>query len=156
MQREHYLARLLRALSGKSQRETGAEIGVDPSLVSQIELGQVLPRPAYLARLATTASLTLEAAEEIMSFAEERRRAGMGRGRREPGLARLGEALKVHIGSAELRLKALPGSDSRPAVASEELYRRVYLALREESERAASHEVELAAVLAQAAQELQP
>jgi len=66
MKRENLLARLLRALSGKSQERVAEEIGVHPSLVGQIENGQ----PAtgdYLERLAHAASITLAQGWEILS-----------------------------------------------------------------------------------------
>jgi len=47
MERDHVLARLFRALSGKSQAKTAEGLGDDPSLLAQIELGKAHPgRPA--------------------------------------------------------------------------------------------------------------
>jgi tetratricopeptide (TPR) repeat protein/DNA-binding XRE family transcriptional regulator len=66
MKRENLLARLLRALSGKSQDRTAEELGVHPTLVSQIETGQS-PTRDYLERLAQAAGITLAQGWEILS-----------------------------------------------------------------------------------------
>jgi tetratricopeptide (TPR) repeat protein/DNA-binding XRE family transcriptional regulator len=154
MQREHFLARVLRALSGKSQARTAAEIGVHRSLVSQVEDGRVFPRPAYLARLAATGSVGVEEAAEILSLAGERQRARQAQGARPLGLARLGEAIAVHVASAERRLAALAASKDHQPARFRQLVVRTCLALCDESERAASRNVEEAAVLGEAARDL--
>ena len=66
MRQEHMIARLLRALSGKTQEEIGEEIGVGSSLIAQFERGKVLPSQEHLERLAKSIGLTVPDAETIL------------------------------------------------------------------------------------------
>ncbi len=43
MRREQVLARLLRAVSGKTQEQFGEATGIHTSLVAQFELGRAVP-----------------------------------------------------------------------------------------------------------------
>lgn len=70
MRRDHVIARLLRALSGKTQEQIGEDIGVHPSLIAQFEQGKVLPGRDHLERLAKGTGLTLEEAEGIYRLYE--------------------------------------------------------------------------------------
>src|SRR5262245_19383628 len=65
MKRENLLSRLLRALSGKSQERVAEEIGVHPSFIGQIEIGQPMTRQ-HLEHLARSAGITLGQAWEIL------------------------------------------------------------------------------------------
>jgi transcriptional regulator with XRE-family HTH domain len=80
MKRKNLLARLFRALSGKSQGQLAEEIGVHPSLVGQWELGQAMPSGEPLKRLAGSAGLTVEDGEELLDRAEALRRRRHRRG----------------------------------------------------------------------------
>ncbi len=66
MEQEHVIARLLRALSGKTQGQIAEELGVDPSFIAQVELGKVLPGQDHLERLAAGIGLTAADAEIIL------------------------------------------------------------------------------------------
>lgn len=66
MRQEHMIARLLRALSGKTQEQIGEELGVGSSLIAQFERGKVLPSREHLERLAKSIGLTVPDAETIL------------------------------------------------------------------------------------------
>jgi tetratricopeptide (TPR) repeat protein/transcriptional regulator with XRE-family HTH domain len=75
------LARLFRALSGKSQVEFGESTGVSPKLIALYESGgDRQPSPDTLERLARGDNLTVREGEEVLRFAETlsrpRQRAG--------------------------------------------------------------------------------
>ncbi len=74
------LARLFRALSGKSQVEFGESTGVSPKLIALYESGDRRPSPDTLERLARGDDLTIREGEEILRFADTlsrpRQRAG--------------------------------------------------------------------------------
>jgi tetratricopeptide (TPR) repeat protein/transcriptional regulator with XRE-family HTH domain len=75
------LARLFRALSGKSQVGFGESTGVSPKLIALYESGDRQPSPDTLERLARGDDLTIREGEEILRFAgtlsRPRRRAGL-------------------------------------------------------------------------------
>lgn len=118
MQRENLIARVFRALSGKSQKQTAEEMGVDPSLVARVELGEVLPDRKYLEALGRTAGHTVENGEEILGFydtlRQPRRRAGQGVEALTEGLAKEMQAL---VSGTYMRLRKLqlppPGPEDR-------------------------------------------
>lgn len=66
MRQEHVIARLLRALSGKTQEQIAEELGVDPSFIAQVELGKVLPSQDHLEKLAAGIGLTVADTEIIL------------------------------------------------------------------------------------------
>lgn len=66
MKQEHVIARLLRALSGKTQEQTAEDLGVDSSFIAQVELGKVLPSQDHLEKLAAGVGLTMADAEIIL------------------------------------------------------------------------------------------
>src|SRR5207245_836775 len=65
MRREHLKARLLRAVSGKTQVRLAKEIDLPSSRLAQIEAGDLLPRRQELERMARNESLTVDDADEI-------------------------------------------------------------------------------------------
>src|SRR5436305_13003574 len=115
MTREHYLARLLRALSGKTQEQMAEETGVHPSLIGQIEQGQVLPAADHLARMAQSLGLTVRDAEEVLALAETLQRAQLRRG---PGAEELLEDIarqvRELVQAAYRRILTLPLPESPP------------------------------------------
>jgi tetratricopeptide (TPR) repeat protein/DNA-binding XRE family transcriptional regulator len=115
MKRENLLARLLRALSGKSQERVAEEIGVHPSFVGQIENGQ-LPTRGYLERLAQAAGITLAQGWEILSrheaFVRTRRK---GRSA-EILLDDLASEVRANAAATYHRLLSLPLPAALPAV----------------------------------------
>jgi len=132
MQREHLLARLLRALSGKSQERISEEIGLHPSHVAQFELGLVMPAPKHLERLAAGAGITLREAEEILSLYEAFRRSPRQRGRSagEP-LDRLVEGVRIHTGAAYRRVLNLPLPEILPKPEERTRAEELWLRLKE-------------------------
>jgi transcriptional regulator with XRE-family HTH domain len=108
MRRKNVQARLLRALSGKTQEQTAEETGVTPALIAQIELGKNEPGAETLAGIAGTAELTVADAEEILRHAETLQRSRLWQG---PGaeavLHELAERLRSHLARAWRRLSTL-------------------------------------------------
>jgi transcriptional regulator with XRE-family HTH domain len=84
MRREHYVARLLRGLSGMTQDQIAAALGVHSSLIAQFELGQVLPGRAHLERMAGPAFFKLQEAEDVVDRMLRARRGGHEPGRTAP------------------------------------------------------------------------
>jgi transcriptional regulator with XRE-family HTH domain len=80
MRQEHVIARLLRAVSGKTQEQIAEEIGVHPSLIAQFELGKVLPSLGHLERMAKSAGITLGEAEGMLRLFETLQRPRSRRG----------------------------------------------------------------------------
>ncbi len=66
MRRDNVIARILRALSGKTQEQIGEDIGVHPSLIAQFELGKALPNRDHLERMAKRNGLNLEDADGLL------------------------------------------------------------------------------------------
>lgn len=114
MRRENLVARLLRALSGKTQDQLAGEIGVHPSLVAQIELGLLAPRPELLARMAGSAALTLENADDVLRLVEGFQQDRQQGGREVEDLDQLGEELRLHISRIQRRLLTLPVPENLP------------------------------------------
>ena len=115
MRREHTLARLLRALTGKTQEQLAEDIGVNRSLVAQIEQGEVVPGRDQLAAMAGIAGITLSNAEEILSLYETRRRSPQRWGGPAVELLdQMTERLRAHAGVAYQRLLTLPLPDTPP------------------------------------------
>ncbi|HEY2738418.1 MAG TPA: helix-turn-helix transcriptional regulator [Thermoanaerobaculia bacterium] len=161
MRREHLKARLLRAVSGKTQVRLAKEIDLHFSRLAQIESGDQLPRRQELERMARNESLTVDDADEILDLVSIFRRRFQRPKRRMGGFAELGESLYEHISRARRRLLALPVPDrfvtpppeaeqdvARPV---EELHVQICVELCDASERMASREIEGAAILARAA-----
>ena len=103
------MARLLRARSGKSQEQFGEAIGVHPSLIAQIELGDGEPSRDQLRRMARAVGFELADARDLLAEAE--RLAHVRRGRMEGKadlLRSLPERLREHLSTALRRLWSLP------------------------------------------------
>jgi tetratricopeptide (TPR) repeat protein/DNA-binding XRE family transcriptional regulator len=115
MRREHRLARLLRALSGKTQEHLAEETGVYRSLIAQIELGEVLPSREHLDAMAASAGITLPDGERMLRLYEtlsrSRRRWGRDAGEILDGMT---ERLRSQAGAAYQRLLTLSLPESLP------------------------------------------
>jgi tetratricopeptide (TPR) repeat protein len=115
MRRENLKARLLRAVSGKTQEQLGEEIGDQPGLIGQIEQGRVFARPDYLERLAANEGITSADAEDILRRYEtlraSRSRCGLSA---EDLLEGLAEDLRSNARKSYERLVTLPLPDSAP------------------------------------------
>jgi transcriptional regulator with XRE-family HTH domain len=109
MKREHYLARVFRALSGRTQGEMAEEIGVNVSNIGQIEQGQVVPSAESLRGMASAAGLTVADGEEILTLADtlrkKRLRPGVGI---EDLLDEAADTLRSQLQSTFRRLLTLP------------------------------------------------
>ena len=139
MKRENLVARLLRALAGKSQEKVAEEIGVHPSFIGQIEKGQPVARE-HLERLARSAGITLAQAWEILSRYEVFRQTSRREGRSPEILfEQLAAEVRVQAGTAYQRLLALPLPEPLPEAAdrlqAEDLWTRL-AALSEEERQA--------------------
>lgn len=109
------MARVLRALSGKTQEQTAEEIGVHPSLIAQIELGKFEPSDDQLERMAASADITLADAEEILLMAESLQRSDRWQGQTEETLLdELNERLRSHLDRAWQRLASLRRAGKPP------------------------------------------
>ena len=79
MKREILMARLLRALAGKSQERMGEEVGIHPSLLAHYEAGKGVPPREHLEKLARGAGITVDDASQVLdlyeSFRQTRRQA---------------------------------------------------------------------------------
>jgi len=182
MRRKNVQARLLRALSGKTQEQTAEETGVTPALIAQIELGKNEPGDETLAGIAATAELMVADADEILRHAEtlQRSRRWQGPGA-EAVLHELAERLRSHLSRTWRRLSSLDSAEplptpedrrwarelrerleslfaeSRPAAGqdAEELQRWLLCeAVCEQSVREASRDLDSAAALARLAREM--
>jgi len=182
MKRENLKARLLRAVSGKSQEQLGEEIVVQPGLIGQIEQGKVFARQDYLERLAANEGITLADVEEILCRYETLRTSRSRRGlSAEDLLEALAENLRSNSRDCYERLLTLPlletGPQARDRLRAAELFERLAGLSPEErlgvvhleedfqtwalcericdaSEREASRDVELAEPWAQLAWEI--
>ena len=141
MRREHYQARLLRALSGKTQEKMAKDVGIYPVLLAQVELGVVRPNRRYIETMARTEGLTVDDTEELLELADTLRRTNRRRARSAEPFAGLEEELRDHVARARRRLLTLP---------AERLRAWICRRLDEESVREACTE-ETAAALAQVA-----
>ncbi len=86
MRREHTMARLLRALSGKTQAQFGEETGLEASAVALFELGKAVPSQGQLERMAAAVDLTAAQTEELLRFVDTLRRPRRRRGAEERSL----------------------------------------------------------------------
>jgi len=115
MRRETKLARLLRAVSGPTQEQLAADLGVAQSLIAQIELGEVVPSTATLHAMAGRAGITLAEAEVLLRLYEACRRASRRRGRSADDLLEgLADDVRTRAHAAYRRLLTLPLPDQTP------------------------------------------
>ncbi len=115
MSREHIMARLLRALSGKTQRQFGKEVGIDPSLVADFELGTGVPSREYLERMAAAVGLTVSSTEDALRFLDSLRRPRQRRGAGvEPLLEGIARGVRSEVEDAYRRLLTLRLPDALP------------------------------------------
>ncbi|MGH7484013.1 MAG: hypothetical protein ACREMY_00230 [bacterium] len=173
MNRENLKARLLRAVSGKTQEQLGDEVHVHSGFLGQIEQGKIQVRPDYLELLAANEGVTAADLEDVLSRYETLRTSRRRRGQSaEDVLEGLAEDLRSHTRERYEKLATLPLPESAPQggdrVRAAELFERLVglspeerlavVRLEEEfqtwalcerachaSEREASRDVELAA-----------
>jgi transcriptional regulator with XRE-family HTH domain len=115
MRPRNRLVRLLRALSGETQKEFGERTGIHPVLLAQYELDQVEPGPENLELAAKGADLSVAAGEEILRLADTLRQP---RARTGQGAADLVHELFAGVVfGIYRRLLHLPLPDGQPASA---------------------------------------
>jgi transcriptional regulator with XRE-family HTH domain len=115
MKRENLKARLLRALSGKTQKQMAEQIGVHPTLIEQFELGKVVPSREYLERMAAAVGLTDAATEELLRFVDRLRRPRRRRGAGVvPLLDGMAATVRFEVDEAYRRLLRLRLPDAVP------------------------------------------
>lgn len=115
MRRKNLMARMLRALSCKTQEQTAEDIGVHPSLIAQIELGKFEPSDEQMERLADSADLDLPDAEELFRLAETLQQANRWQGEASSALLReLDERVESHLSRAWDRLTASSPANAAP------------------------------------------
>lgn len=118
MRREHIMARLLRAVSGKTQQRFGEEVGIDPSVIADFELGEAFPGRDHLERMAAAVGLTVSSAEEALRALDTLRRPRQRRGEgAKPILDGIVEGVRSEVEDAYRRMLTLRRPD---AVSSEE------------------------------------
>jgi len=116
MTREHYLARVFRALSGLTQAAMAERLGVHPSWIGQIEQGLSLPSSEHLREMAAAAGLTVEQGDEILERAETLRR----RRQRRQGLSTSSliddtmDQMRVDLDGTVRHILTLPLPDQPP------------------------------------------
>ncbi|HEY2294625.1 MAG TPA: helix-turn-helix transcriptional regulator [Thermoanaerobaculia bacterium] len=108
MRREHIMARLLRAISGKTQQRFGEETGIDPSVIADFELGNALPSRDHLERMAAAVRLTVSSTEEALRALDTLRRPRQRRGEgAQPILEGIVEGVRSEVEEAYRRLLTL-------------------------------------------------
>jgi len=130
MRREHRLARLLRALSGKTQEQLAEETGVHRSVIAEIELGGILPSRDHLKAMAESAGISLPDAERILYLYETLRTSRQRWGRDAGQLFdRMTDKLRSQAGAAYQRLLTLSLPEGPTAAGvierAEELFSRL-------------------------------
>ncbi|HEV7507941.1 MAG TPA: hypothetical protein VGS07_23860 [Thermoanaerobaculia bacterium] len=117
MKRENLKARLVRAVSGKTQEQLSEEIGDPPGIIGQIEQGKLLARPEYLERLAANEGITAGDTEDLLCRYERLRASRRRRGQSAEDLLQgLAEDLRSHTRESYERLVALPLAATDPRV----------------------------------------
>ena len=108
MRREHIMARLLRAVSGKTQQRFGEEVGIDPSVIADFELGSALPSRDHLERMAALVGLTVSSTEEVLRALDTLRRPRQRRGEgAKPILEGIVQGVRSEVEDAYRRLLTL-------------------------------------------------
>jgi transcriptional regulator with XRE-family HTH domain len=129
MKREILMARLLRALAGKTQEAMSEDTGLHPSMVAQVESGKAVPSQQHLEALARGAGIAVVDAAELVELYESYRQV-----RGEPGdsmelaLHQLSARMLFHVEASLRRIQALHPDAGLPAVErwrAEELWSRL-------------------------------
>ncbi len=131
MDRNHLIARLFRALSGKTQRQFGDDAGLHPTTVANIELGTEDPTPRSLEAMATAAGLSVENGEDILRFGETLQRQRLRPGRDAGDVFEgLEETLRTRANRLMDRLLRLPLPGESPGPEDRRQARERMAALR--------------------------
>lgn len=117
MKRNQRMARLFRALSGKTQDQFGKDTGIHPVTIADIERGKDKPGPRYLEIMARDVGLSVADGEEILQFSDTLRKKRVRLGSNPEDLfAGLDETLRARGQRLFQRLVSLPlpGKDPKP------------------------------------------
>jgi transcriptional regulator with XRE-family HTH domain len=112
MRPRNRLVRLVRALSGDTQKEFSQRTGIHPVLLAKYELDQIEPGPENLELAAKGADLTVEAGEEILRFADTMRQYRERKGQGAADLVH--EMFAGLVSGVYRRLLRLPLPPGRP------------------------------------------
>jgi transcriptional regulator with XRE-family HTH domain len=129
MKREILMARLLRALAGKTQEAMSEDTGLHPSTLGQVEAGKTSPSREHLEALARGAGITVADAAELVELYESYRRVrGEPGDRVETALHQLSARMLFHVEASLRRIAALHPNPGLPAMErqrAEELWSRL-------------------------------
>ena len=112
MKPRNRLVRLVRALSGETQKELAERAGIHPVLLAQYELDQVEPGSENLEAVTRAGGLTVAAGEEILRFADTMRQPRKRAGQGEADLVQ--ELLAGLVSDVYRRLLRLPPPAGQP------------------------------------------
>jgi tetratricopeptide (TPR) repeat protein len=112
MRLRNRLVRLMRALSGETQKRFSRRTGIHPILLANYELDQIEPGPENLELAAQEAGLTVAAGEEILRLAETLRQPRKREGQGAADLVH--ELLASLVSGVYRRLLRLPLSAGQP------------------------------------------
>jgi transcriptional regulator with XRE-family HTH domain len=147
VRRENMIARLLRALSHKSQAQVGRETGIHPSLLASFETGKAVPRPEHLDKLARLADITVEEASALLDLAAAYRHGGTREASKdaEAAIRRLCEKLTDYTLMTYEQARALPLPAKPPAPGDRKEAEELWSRLKEISPAGREAAVRLAA-----------
>ena len=115
-------ARLIRALSGLSQAQMSARIGIDATHLARIEMGDAPVTGDLLLRMAAEAGIGIAEADELLARYQEQTRPWLRTGEgMETLLGELGRSLLQHAGLALQRLLKLPPPPPEPGDTEKQL-----------------------------------
>ncbi|MFL6194282.1 MAG: helix-turn-helix domain-containing protein, partial [Thermoanaerobaculia bacterium] len=109
------MARLLRALSGKTQEQFGKETGIQTALLAQFELGKAIPARPHLERMAAAVKLSVSSTEDALRYLDTLRRPRNRRGAgAKPILGGIAEGVRSELDHAYRRLLGVRLPDLGP------------------------------------------
>jgi transcriptional regulator with XRE-family HTH domain len=115
-------ARLIRALSGLSQAQMSARIGIDSTHLARIEMGDAPVTGDLLLRMAAEAGIGIAEADELLALYQVQTRPWLRTGEgMETLLGELGRSLLQHAGLALQRLLKLPPPPPEPGDTEKQL-----------------------------------
>lgn len=118
MERNNLIARLFRAISGKTQKQFAKACGLHPVTVANIELDKERPQPQHLEEMAAVVGLKSRDGAELLKLCETLQQQRLHRSPDADGLFRdLGETLRSRADGLLDRLPRLPLPGENPGPA---------------------------------------
>lgn len=117
MERNQRMARLFRAISGKTQEQFGNDTGIHPVTIADIERGKEKPGPRHLELMARDVGLSAADGEELLQFSDTLRKQRVRLGSNPKDFfSGLDETLRTRGERLFQRLLSLPlpGKDPKP------------------------------------------